>query len=132
MEGAVKVAHLLLLSSVVLIVPNVAQAQVAGSTLVGVAAAEMRDVAMGWSAKRQVLGASVYNDQNERIGDVDDIIIAPDKAISYAIVRRRFPTSDQARCCYSGFAAEASRRKTSVAGSDPRSAQGSPAFDYAH
>jgi hypothetical protein len=86
MEGAVKVAHLLLLSILVLIVPNVAQAQVAGSTLVGVAAAEMRDVAMGWSAKREVLGASVYNDQNERIGDVDDIIIALDKAVSYAIV----------------------------------------------
>jgi uncharacterized protein YrrD len=33
-----------------------------------------------------VLGAPVYNDLNERIGDVDDIIIAPDKAISYAIV----------------------------------------------
>jgi sporulation protein YlmC with PRC-barrel domain len=86
MEGAMKVPHLLILSSLVLIAPNTGQAQVAGSTLVGVAAAELRDVATGWSAKRQVLGAPVFNDQNERIGDVDDIIIAPDKAISYAII----------------------------------------------
>jgi sporulation protein YlmC with PRC-barrel domain len=33
-----------------------------------------------------VLGKSVLNDKNERIGSVDDIVIAPDKAVSYAIV----------------------------------------------
>jgi len=76
----------LVLTSLVLIAPNVARAQVAGSTLIGVAQAELRDVALGWSAKRQVLGQPVFNDQNERIGTVDDVIIAPDKAISYAII----------------------------------------------
>ena len=81
-----KLSRILFLTSLVLIAPNVVRAQVAGSTVVGVAAAELRDVAVGWSAKRQVLGASVFNDQNERIGDVDDIIIAPDKAVSYAII----------------------------------------------
>jgi PRC-barrel domain len=75
---------ILILTSLILIAPNVVRAQVAGSTFV--AAAELRDVAMGWSAKRQVLGQPVFNDLNERIGDVDDIIIAPDKAISYAII----------------------------------------------
>jgi sporulation protein YlmC with PRC-barrel domain len=86
MEGAMKVPHFLILSSLVLTTPNIAQAQVAGSTLVGVSVEEAREVATGWSAKRQVLGVPVYNDLNERIGNVDDIIIAPDKAISYAIV----------------------------------------------
>src|SRR6476661_8664916 len=86
MEVAMKVPQLLILSSLVLITPNVAQAQVAGSTLVGVSVEEAREVATGWSAKRQVLGAPIYNDLNERIGDVDDIIIAPDKAVSYAII----------------------------------------------
>jgi hypothetical protein len=85
-EGAMKVPLFLILSSLVLISPNVAQAQVAGSTLVGVSVEEAREVATGWSAKRQVLGAPVYNDLNERIGNVDDIIVAPNKAISYAIV----------------------------------------------
>ena len=27
-----------------------------------------------------------YNDKNERVGSVDDIIITPDKAVSYAII----------------------------------------------
>src|SRR5262249_22311698 len=40
----------------------------------------------GWSAKRQIMGQSVYNDKKERVGQVEDIIIAPDKAVSYAIV----------------------------------------------
>jgi hypothetical protein len=57
MEGAMKVPLFLILSSLVLITPNVAQAQVAGSTLVGVSVEEAREVATGWSAKRQVLGA---------------------------------------------------------------------------
>ncbi|MGO9993018.1 MAG: PRC-barrel domain-containing protein [Steroidobacteraceae bacterium] len=72
--------------SVLLLLPMVSPAQVAGSTLIGVASAEMRDVTLGWSAKRQVLGKPVYNDKNERIGKIDDIIIAPDKAVSYAII----------------------------------------------
>jgi uncharacterized protein YrrD len=59
---------------------------VAGSTTVGVGYAELRDVTLGWSAKRQILGQPVYNDKDERVGSVDDIIVAGDKAITYAIV----------------------------------------------
>jgi sporulation protein YlmC with PRC-barrel domain len=60
--------------------------QVAGSTPLGVAVTELSVVTTGWSAKRQILGQTVYNDSNEKVGKVDDIIVAPDKAISYAIV----------------------------------------------
>src|SRR3984957_11235763 len=60
--------------------------QVVGCTQLGVAVAELRGVTVGWSAKRQILGQSVYNDKGEAIGKADDIIIAPDKAISYAII----------------------------------------------
>jgi sporulation protein YlmC with PRC-barrel domain len=60
--------------------------QVVGSTQLGVAVAELRDVTTGWSAKRQVLGKTVYNDSGDGIGKVDDIIVAPDKAVSYAII----------------------------------------------
>ena len=62
------------------------QAQVAGSTLLAVSVAEAREVADGWSAKRQILGHAVLNDQNEKIGAVDDIIIAPDNSVTYAII----------------------------------------------
>jgi sporulation protein YlmC with PRC-barrel domain len=60
--------------------------QVAGSTQLGVAAAELREITTGWSAKRQILGQTVYNDKDERVGQVEDIIVAPNKAVSYAIV----------------------------------------------
>jgi uncharacterized protein YrrD len=33
-----------------------------------------------------VLGQPVFNDKNERIGSIDDIVIAPDRAVSYAII----------------------------------------------
>ena len=59
---------------------------VVGSTQLGVAYAELRDVATGWSVKRQVLGKTVYNDGGDAIGRVEDVIVAPNKAISYAII----------------------------------------------
>jgi len=64
---------------------NVA-AQVAGSTTIGVPATEITVLTKGWSAKNQILGKLVYNEQDEKVGQVDDIIVAPDKAISYAIL----------------------------------------------
>ena len=63
-----------------------AAAQVAGTTTLGVTVTELRDVMDGWSAKRQIIGQSVYNDKQERIGTVEDIIISPDKTVSYGIV----------------------------------------------
>lgn len=76
----------ILLASIALTAPTMSHAQVAGSTLIGVSVAEMRDVASGWSAKRQILGLAVFNDKDERVGSIDDIIVSPDKAISYAII----------------------------------------------
>ena len=81
-----KSMHILILASIALTAPTIARAQVAGSTLLGVSVAEMRDVSLGWSAKRQILGLPVFNDKDERVGSIDDIIIAPDKAASYAII----------------------------------------------
>ena len=31
-------------------------------------------------------GKPVYNDQDERVGEVEDLIVAPDKSLSYAIL----------------------------------------------
>jgi len=61
-------------------------AQVAGTTLLGVEYAELRDVTTGWSAKRQLLGQAIYNEKNEKVGSVDDLIVSPSKAVSYAII----------------------------------------------
>ena len=62
------------------------QAQVAGSTTIGVSVEEVKAVALGWSAKKKILGKPVYKDKNEKIGVVDDLIITPDRSVSYAII----------------------------------------------
>jgi sporulation protein YlmC with PRC-barrel domain len=72
--------------SILLGTSSVSLGQVAGSRQIGVAMAELREITTGWSVKRQILGQTIYNDKNENIGKVDDVIVAPDKAISYAIV----------------------------------------------
>ena len=81
-----KRSHILMLLGISLAAPAVSHAQLVGSTLVAVSVAEMRDITLGWSAKHQILGQAVYNDNNERVGLVDDIIVTGDKAVSYAIV----------------------------------------------
>jgi sporulation protein YlmC with PRC-barrel domain len=64
------------------------QAPVAGITTktVGVTADELVMVAKGWSPKNQIMGKDVYNEKNEKVGSVDDLIITPEKAVSYAII----------------------------------------------
>jgi uncharacterized ion transporter superfamily protein YfcC len=59
-------------------------AQTAGSTLISTE--QLREVATGWSAKKQILGKDVYNDAGEKIGGINDLIVAPNRAVSYAIV----------------------------------------------
>ena len=61
-------------------------AQTAGSSLVSVSVAELREVATGWSAKKQILGKDVYNDAGDKIGEVNDLIVTPNRSLSYAIV----------------------------------------------
>jgi sporulation protein YlmC with PRC-barrel domain len=65
---------------------GMAVAGVAGTSTIGVAVEEMKAVALGWSAEKQILDKDVYNDSNEKVGKVEDLIITPDKAVSYVIV----------------------------------------------
>jgi sporulation protein YlmC with PRC-barrel domain len=63
-----------------------AEAQVAGTTTVGVAVAEITEVTNGWSAKNNVLGKAVYNEAGHKVGAVEDLIISPSKHLSYLII----------------------------------------------
>ena len=81
-----RVIGIMVISGLAIASSAMVHAQVAGSTLLAVSVTEAREVAAGWSAKRQILGHAVFNDSNEKIGVVDDIIIAPDKSVTYAIV----------------------------------------------
>jgi sporulation protein YlmC with PRC-barrel domain len=81
-----KPSQLIVLTAFAIAAPAMSQAQVAGSTFLGSSYTELRDVALGWSAKRQILGHPVYNDLNERVGSIDDVIVTTDKSVSYAII----------------------------------------------
>ena len=128
-----KPTHILMLAGIILISPTVSHAQVAGTTVLGVSVAEMREVALGWSVKHTILGQHVYNDKNERVGTVDDLIVTPDKALSYAIVNA------------GGFLGLAKHdvaipvsqfklvdKKLVLAGATKEALKASPEFQYAH
>ncbi len=40
----------------------------------------------GWSIKNDIMDKDVFNEANEKVGVIEDIIVRPEKAISYAIV----------------------------------------------
>ncbi len=63
-----------------------AQAEVVGGVVVGVTVDEAIALANGWSAKNSILGKPVFNENGDKIGIVDDLIIAPNKSLSYAII----------------------------------------------
>ena len=68
--------------------PVLAQTPVAGGTVLGVTETVAAAVANGWSVKKSVLGKDVYNDDAKPavVGKVEDVIINPQGAVSYAVV----------------------------------------------
>ncbi|MBF0496790.1 MAG: PRC-barrel domain-containing protein [Deltaproteobacteria bacterium] len=82
-----KVIAMMICLAVVLMMGNAFAQQVpVAGTSIGVSTDELVTVATGWSVNKQIMGKDVYNDKDEKIGVVDDLIIAPDKAVSYAII----------------------------------------------
>ena len=63
-----------------------ASAQVAGSQTIGISVEQSQLIVEGWSVKKSLLGKSIYNDSGEKVGVLHDIIVAPDNAVSFAIV----------------------------------------------
>jgi sporulation protein YlmC with PRC-barrel domain len=62
-------------------------AQVAGgTTTVDVSVTESTQLAMGWSVRKALLGKTLYNETGQKVGKVEDLIIAPDRSMSYLIV----------------------------------------------
>ena len=58
---------------------------VAGRVTLGVSATEVEAVALGYRASK-LIGANVYNEQDEKIGKVGDFIVTPDGRLSLAII----------------------------------------------
>jgi sporulation protein YlmC with PRC-barrel domain len=61
-------------------------AQVAGGTTLGVTVEQEAVIVNGWSVKKAILGKHVINENGEQVGTIDDIIIAPEGSVSYAII----------------------------------------------
>ncbi len=71
----------------VLCVVGPAKAQVAGATTtVDATVTESIQLARGWSVKKTLMGKTIYNDAGRKVGKVDDLIISPDRNVSYVIV----------------------------------------------
>jgi sporulation protein YlmC with PRC-barrel domain len=86
MEIPMKSLSTIAVTALLIATPACLAQQVVGSTTLGIAYAELRDVTTGWSTKKQILGKKVFNDNGETVGKIDDIVVSPDKAVSYAII----------------------------------------------
>jgi sporulation protein YlmC with PRC-barrel domain len=62
-----------------------AGAPVAGVVTLGTTMEVTQAIAVGHRASK-LISAPVYNEQEERIGSIDDLIISPDRAVSFAVV----------------------------------------------
>jgi sporulation protein YlmC with PRC-barrel domain len=85
-RSGIRIVAAMAVAAVISMSAGSAGAQVAGSTTIGVTKEEIKAVLEGWSAKKAILGKAVYNDKNEKIGTIDDLIITPDRSVSYAII----------------------------------------------
>ena len=86
MRSGIRIVAAMAVAAVISMSAASAGAQVAGSSTIGVTKEEIKAVLEGWSAKKAILGKAVYNDKNEKIGTIDDLIITPDRSVSYAII----------------------------------------------
>jgi sporulation protein YlmC with PRC-barrel domain len=78
-------ATLILLATLGSAAPVVAQVA-GGTTTVAVNVVESTRIATGWSVKKTLLGKTIYNEAGQKVGKVQDLIISPDKNVSYVIV----------------------------------------------
>jgi sporulation protein YlmC with PRC-barrel domain len=58
----------------------------ADSKTLSVSQQEISTAQKGWSAKKDIMGKAVYNDNNEKIGEVNDVIFSRNNSASFVVV----------------------------------------------
>ncbi|WP_250453508.1 PRC-barrel domain-containing protein [Caballeronia sp. ATUFL_M2_KS44] len=81
-----KLVASLLASSAIGLASTHAFAQVAGAQPLGVSVQVSTAIIDGWSVRKSILNKPVVNDQGARVGVIHDIIVAPDRSVSFAII----------------------------------------------
>jgi sporulation protein YlmC with PRC-barrel domain len=110
-----------------------ADAQVAGTQPLGISVTEARLIVNGWSVKKGILGKPVVNDNGERIGVVHDIIIAPDRSASFAIVAaHQFAGVSQHDVAIPIDQLDFVKGKLTLPGGTREAIKAMPSFQYAH
>src|SRR5471032_1992323 len=61
-------------------------AQVAGAQPIGITVEESAEILGGWSVRKSIMDKPVFNQDGARVGVIHDIIVAPDRSVSYAII----------------------------------------------
>jgi sporulation protein YlmC with PRC-barrel domain len=60
--------------------------QVIGSTTSGIATTDTRAIVVGWSTKRGLLGKTIFNENDQKVGTVVDLIVTRDSNTPYLII----------------------------------------------
>jgi hypothetical protein len=63
-----------------------ASAPAAGEIPLGVTVIQLKELVIGWSVRKDLLGKGVQNDKKENLGKIEDVIVSPTNSLSYAIV----------------------------------------------
>jgi PRC-barrel domain len=63
-----------------------ARAQIAGVQPLGGTVEETNGLLHGWSVRKALVDEPVYTDNNDKIGSIYDLIIAPDRKATYAVL----------------------------------------------
>jgi sporulation protein YlmC with PRC-barrel domain len=86
----------------------------------------------GLEHQTAILGQSIFNDKDERVGSIDDIIVAPDKAVSYAVINAGgFTGLTKHDVAVPISQLKLVDNKLVLAGATKEALKASPAFEYA-
>jgi sporulation protein YlmC with PRC-barrel domain len=108
------------------------QAQIAGSTTAITSVTESTSIAEGWSVKKTILGKTLYNDAGDKVGKVQDLIISPDKNVSFVIVGAGgFIGIGRHDVAFPISSVQNKDGKLVIAGATKAGVKAMPTFDYA-